>query len=395
VCALLTAAVVAVAPARFQAYVGQCRLDQPVLDRLGLSAAACGGFIMAASLLTMLAYVVMAAAMLALRPNDTVARLTALLLVPLGATFTSFHALTPIPPGWKGIATAVQVCGTVMPLTYMLLFPDGHFVPRWTRWATIGIVAYALHFVVFPGSPIHPFRLEAWPLGLMVAIGVISLGILAQVYRFRWVATPLQRQQTKWVLLGTVVMTAGLLLVYAPAALYTARLAEPGPLRLTYNLLRDAVFELCMLGMLACFGLSIWRYRLWDIDLVIRRTLVFGGLSVALVGVYAVTVVALQALLGALVSGTRNNPAATVASTLLCAGLAAPLRGRLQGAIDRRFYRRRYDAARTLAVFGEALRDEAQADLGLLAGRLLDVVDETMQPAHLSLWLRPRERPHS
>jgi hypothetical protein len=205
------------------------------------------------------------------------------------------------------------------------------------------------------------------------------------------VATPLQRQQTKWVLFGTVVLTAGLLLVYAPAALWAAQLAKPGPLRLAYSLLRDATFELGMLGMLACFGLSIWRYRLWDIDLVIRRTLIYGGLSVALVGLYGVTVVGLQALLGAMLAGTRNYPAATVASTLLCAGMAAPLRTRLQGAIDRRFYRRHYDAAHTLTAFGETLRDEAQADLNLLAGRLLEVVDETMQPAHVSLWLKRRE----
>lgn len=387
----LTLATLAAAPARYAGYLIRCQLDQPLLDRLAWSASACAGFTLATTLVTMLAFAASAAGLLIYRSHDAIARLTSLLMVCIGATFTSFHALTPIPAAWRGVATFVQFWGFVVPLTYLCLFPNGRFVPRWLRWAPAVLVAYALVWVINPLAPIHPFRVEAWPLGLLTGVGFIGLGLLAQIYRYRWVATPMQRQQTKWILFGTFVLTMGLLVVYGPAAVFANVLTVPGPARLYYNLLRDAAFQLFLLGMLACFGLSIWRYHLWDIDLVIRRTLLYGGLSLALVSFYLATVIGLQAVLSLWVVGGRSFPAATVVSTLAAAALASPLRVRLQGFIDRRFYRRRYDAARTLQFFAQTLRDETQADLNLLSGRLLAVVDETMQPEHLSLWLRPRE----
>jgi hypothetical protein len=123
---------------------------------------------------------------------------------------------------------------------------------------------------------------------------------------------------------------------------------------------------------------------MFDIDILINRTLVYGGLSGALAAVYFVTVVVLQAGLG-LITGQGGSELAAVLSTLVIAALAAPLRGRLQILIDRRFYRKRYDAARTLAAFGEVVRDEV--DLAALSGRLERVVEDTMQPERVGLWL--------
>jgi hypothetical protein len=132
-------------------------------------------------------------------------------------------------------------------------------------------------------------------------------------------------------------------------------------------------------------GLAILRHRLWDIDVFIRRTLVYSVLTGLLALAYFGSVLLLQPVLGRLTGGTQT-PLVTVISTLAVAALFFPLRGRVQAFIDRRFYRSKYDAARTLAAFAAAARDET--DLPQLTARLADVIDETMQPESLGLWLR-------
>ena len=140
-------------------------------------------------------------------------------------------------------------------------------------------------------------------------------------------------------------------------------------------------------------GFAILRHRLYDIDVVINRTLVYGSLTAMLALVYFGGVATTQAIFRALTGQEQQAQLAIVVSTLVIAALFNPLRGRIQGFIDRRFYRRKYDAVKTLEAFSTKLRDET--DLDALTSEVVGVVRETMQPAHVSLWLRPDPPPRA
>src|SRR6266536_25269 len=154
------------------------------------------------------------------------------------------------------------------------------------------------------------------------------------------------------------------------------------------------LFPTIILFSSALFYLGLWlailRYRLWDIDVIINRTLVYGSLTILLVGLYVGLILALQALVRAVTGSLSQQPPVLVGSTLVIAALFQPLRRLLQTIIARRFYRRKYDAAKVMAAFGTTLRNEVDVDT--LREQLLAIVQETMQPAHVSLWIRPAQQ---
>jgi hypothetical protein len=256
-------------------------------------------------------------------------------------------------------------------LLVFLLFPDGRFVPGWMRWFLVPGIALAGVEALF--LLLHvPFSQWLYPLIFVVFVGTAVPGLFAQLYRYRYVSTPMQRQQTKWVVLGVMVGVLvaaglGLLLLFNPSGLTVLIL-----LPVTYLILLFAPLF---------FGIAVLRYRLWDIDPLINRTLVYGTLTVILTGVYVGLVIGLSALLRGIIS--HDSDVAIVLSTLAIYILFQPLRRRIQRVIDRRFYRSKYDAAKTVATFSATLRQEV--DLDQLREQLLAVVQETMQPAYVSL----------
>jgi hypothetical protein len=214
----------------------------------------------------------------------------------------------------------------------------------------------------------------------------ITSVLFAQIYRYWRVSNAVQRQQTKWVVFGTVVWGGGIV----GLSLY-ANMAWPGgnPPAGISDLMITTAFTLFALLVPVSIGMAVLRSHLWDIDLLIRRTLVYTALTGLLALAYFGSVLALQGLVR-LVTGQGQSQVVTVVSTLVIAALFIPLRRRVQGFIDRRFYRRKYDAARTLALFSDSVRDEVE--LERLTEHLIKVVDETMQPDSVGLWLAGKGR---
>ena len=261
----------------------------------------------------------------------------------------------------------------------LVTFPTGRFVPR-LSWVVVLLWLLQDWFFSFG-------NIGNWPLVLIAADLLLLLGSTAgiQIYRYLRVYNLVQRQQTKWLVYAFSVIVVLLVLHLAIAGLVPAFNQPDSPDRLTRATMTIIFFLLIPLSI----GIAILRYRLWDIDVIINRTLVYGTLTALLALIYAGLVIGLQFLLHGLTGQAAGNPLAVVASTLVIAALFNPLRWRIQAFIDRRFYRRKYDAARTLEAFSATLRNEV--DLNRLSEQLVAVVQETMQPTFLSLWLRKPE----
>jgi hypothetical protein len=226
---------------------------------------------------------------------------------------------------------------------------------------------------------------------ILVMLTWVGSGALLQVYRFLICSDPVQRQQTKWVVFGFSMVFLGLVLISLPVLLFPS-LRLSGTANLLY-LLIDIPLTLAGLAILPIMiGVSILKYRLWDIDILIRRTLLYSLLTAMLLLVYLSSVVLLQAIFQVL-TGQGPSPVITVLSTLAIAALFNPLRYRIQDFIDRRFYRSKYDTAQALNSFAQTARDEVEMDR--LTGALLEVVVDAMQPKNVSFWLRDSKKEYS
>jgi hypothetical protein len=271
---------------------------------------------------------------------------------------------------------------------FFVLFPNGRLVPRW-----MGLIL--LFVIIYQFSDNLPSKGSSfdtnWPGWLYLLVNLVLYGaiIFSQIYRYRRVSTPVQRQQTKWVVFGVTAAVAFYIGLLVISFLLIPSLNNINFLTIFLNEVWSLIFPIVLLLIPLSIGFSILRYRLYDIDLLINRTLVYGTLTISLALIYVGLVIGLGSLVRLFTGQLAQSPVVIVASTLAIAALFQPLRHRIQAIIDHRFYRRKYDAAKTLAAFSAALRNEV--DLSQLSEHLITVVQETMQPTHVSLWLRPPE----
>jgi hypothetical protein len=270
-----------------------------------------------------------------------------------------------------------------------LLFPTGRLPSRrwkWFAWLIVvfvvaGLITSAFSFGANAGlGPIaNPLGVKGFSRAydgvlnmLPILYGAVALSLFVRMRR----AAGVERQQIKWFAYAAAATILGIVFAYLiPDIIATPRWFDRAGFALNIAV---------MPAIPVSIGIAILRYRLYDIDVIINRTLVYGSLTATLVALYFGGIVVLQRIF-VLLTGEQST-LAVVASTLAIAALFVPLRRRVQGFVDRRFYRRKYDARKTLEAFSAKLRDET--DLGALNNELVGVVRETMQPAHVSLWLR-------
>ena len=281
-------------------------------------------------------------------------------------------------------------CGVVLYVVFFYVFPDGRFVPRWMRWLAVLVIAWGVYLVSsFDDNLFLRAGSRFTVYAIVFTILIFASVIGAQVYRYRFFASPSQRQQTKWVVYGFSLALIVSVVINLPGMFLPGRI-PPGLQTLGY-VLATITFG----ALFACIGLlaltiAILRYRLWDIDRLIRRTLIYGLLSGLLAAIYLSSIILLQSLVQPLISRQEVSSGIIVISTLTIAALFKPLRDRVQGFIDRRFFQRKYNADKILENFSSIVRDEIE--LKTLMKSLIAAVDESLQPEHVSIWLKKSEQ---
>jgi hypothetical protein len=352
-----------------------------------------------ANLVTLLTFSVVGAIIASRHPRNTIGWLFCSVGVTIGLnSFAGDYAEYWLAGGtsMKSLAETAAwfsswawILLTYVPTSFvLLLFPDGRLPsPRWrpVAWgAALGIAGSVAGYALEAG-PLEDFPQIANPYGIdgpivgmvgvagsIVAAGSLVASAISLIVRMRSAGSE-QRQQIKWLAYGGTVVVGAI--------------CVSGLINLWNVPVSIVVGNVALLGLPVFTGIAIVKHHLYDIDLLINRTLVYGSLTTMLVVVYVGGIVLSQRVFVGLTGQEELPQLAIVASTLMIAALFAPLRRRIQATIDRRFYRRKYDSAKMLSVFSARLRDET--DLGTLSDDLVGVVKETMQPEHVTLWLRP------
>jgi hypothetical protein len=305
------------------------------------------------------------------KPDDWLAMLVSAGFVTY-STWASpaMNAILAVQPKLQGPVSAVHAIGMGAALIFLYVFPDGRFVPGISRLTAALWAAMAAAWVTMPASVFNlsnPYRLPMASFALLELF--LATGLLAQLFRFWRVSGPVQRQQSKWVLFG-VVVGLSTYTVFGLERVVVPTLGEPLMANVVYELVGLPLFLLSLIAVPLSFTISILRYRLWDIDLIINRALVYGSLTAILAGLYVASVGFFQRLFVA-VTGDRSE-AAVVLTTLMVAAGFTPVKSWLQTIIDR-YVKEAPDPSRDLNTFGEQMRSlTTLMDRDALTRKLLD-----------------------
>jgi|GEM_PF-959754 len=352
------------------------------LRQLGLAPEIYAGYTLALKIAFAAAFLAIGLFIFWRKSAERLPLLLSLTLVLFGATFpNTLGALVANHPNWGAVVSALEYYAIFSFFLLFCLFPDGAFVPPWTRAAAVAWVALGGGLMFFPGSVVDP---STWPLLLSgpVFFGFLGAFLFAQVHRYRRVSGPIQRQQTKWVVFGFSVAIAGFLAVGIPGDLIPA-LHQPGIPAALYDLTSTTVFVCALLPVPLSIGASILRYRLWDIDVVIHHSLVYGALTAGVVGLYVLVV----GYLGALFN-TGGNLVISLIATGLVAVLFQPLRDRLQRGVNHLMYGERDDPYAVLARLGRRLEATLAPDAVLPT--IVSTVQEALKLPYVAIAL-PRD----
>ncbi len=351
------------------------------LQAMGHSAASFAAYQLGIQLVLAPIPLITAGVIVAGRPDDPVALLVALWIWTFGLLFNERpDLLAATHPGWWLPVQVVKVVAGLSLFLACYLFPDGRFVPRWTRWivAVVGVEIGASFF--FPGSSLAPGRwMPSW-LGLPVFLALLGSFVFAQVYRYRRVSNPAQRQQTKWVIFGVVcTLAAFMAYVLVPHLLFPS-LYQPGRAGVIWALASPPIFGAILALMPLSIGLAVLRSRLWSIDILINRTLVYGGLTASVVALYVLVVGVLGALLQA-----RGNLAISLLGAGLVAVLFQPIRERLQRSVNRLMYGERDDPYAVISRLDQRLEASLAPDAVLPA--IVHTVREALKVPYAAITL--------
>lgn len=359
------------------------------LEGMGLSVDSYALWNYASELLLPLTWGILGLLIFLRRSDDRAALVLSAMMVGIGVatSIPTWKAFVHAWPQWSWLVLIGGFIGNFCIFSFSCVFPTGRYVPRWTIGSAVVLGAYNIlnsYDFAMPAPLVSLGQSLDWAFPLLF-IGFFASFIIAPVYRYRRVSGPMEREQIKWV----VFTMACAILVFIATAM-TVFLPGGNPdqdISFTTVFLQPLGWSAPQLIPFA-IAVAILRYRLFDIDIIIRRTLIYGALTAVLALFYLGSVVLLQQLLR-LVTG-QSSEIAIIISTLAIAVLFVPLRRRVQEWIDRRFYRRKYDATKVLAAFGATARDEVE--LAKLVSELVNVVGDTMQPQSVSLWLNKKGR---
>jgi hypothetical protein len=337
-------------PNRFNLVLTSTVDQATALAQLGLPTNFVAFYFIALDLASIFVFSVIAAVIFARRSDDWMAMFISLALVTYGAIGTFFlYLLGRVQFSENLPIIFVQALGIGSSIIIYYIFPDGRFIPRWTRVLAAIYIAWALIWFIYP-----PANLLAWPffLSYLVIILFYGTGVFAQIYRYYRVSGPIERQQTKWVVFGGAATSIGLSGFNAFRLMFAS--SNPTSLaQLQIDLVWIPYIVFFQLFVPVTFGIAILRYRLWDIDILINRTLVYIPLTAILAGLFAATITLSQKLFVALTS--EQSDFATVLTTLVVVAAFTPIKDRLQTLVDKRF-KESSDPAQKMNVFGEQVR---------------------------------------